>query len=128
MRLLLGGIMRTPSSRSALVYSTDGGRMCPGCRQPLADCTCRLERSPALGDGVARVMREKKGRAGKIVTVVRNLPLEPLALAALARELKAACGSGGTLREGVMEIQGDHVDKVVQAIESRGMKVKRAGG
>lgn len=120
--------MRTTSSRGALVYSTDGGRMCPGCRQPLAACTCRSDRSPNVGDGVAKVIRERKGRAGKTVTVVRNLPLEPLALATLARELKAACGSGGTLRDGVVEIQGDHVDKVFQAIEARGFKVKRAGG
>jgi translation initiation factor 1 len=73
-------------------------------------------------------MREKKGRAGKTVTVVRNLVLDPVALTALARELKNACGSGGTLRDGVLEIQGDHVDRVLQALEARGLKAKRAGG
>lgn len=102
--------------------------MCPQCRQPLAACVCRAAAPVPAGDGVAKVMREKKGRAGKTVTVVRNLALDPVALAALARELKNACGSGGTLRDGVLEIQGDHVDRVLQALASRGLKAKRAGG
>lgn len=74
------------------------------------------------------MLREKKGRGGKTVTVVRNLALEPLALATLARDLKTACGSGGTLRDGIVEIQGDHVERVLQALAARGVKAKRAGG
>ncbi|MCP5280419.1 MAG: translation initiation factor Sui1 [Rhodoferax sp.] len=120
--------MKSGANRGGLVYSTDSGRMCPECRRPLADCVCRVARPASAGDGVAKVMREKKGRAGKTVTVVRNLVLDPVELTALARELKNACGSGGTLRDGVLEIQGDHVDRVLQALEARGLKAKRAGG
>jgi translation initiation factor 1 len=120
--------MKSGANRGGLVYSTDSGRMCPECRHPLAACVCRAAPPASVGDGVAKVMREKKGRAGKTVTVVRNLALDPVALAVLARELKNACGSGGTLRDGVLEIQGDHVERVLQALESRGLKAKRAGG
>jgi translation initiation factor 1 len=120
--------MKSGANRGGLVYSTDSGRMCPECRRALADCICRVARPTPAGDGVAKVMREKKGRAGKTVTVVRNLVLDPVALTTLARELKNACGSGGTLRDGVLEIQGDHVDRVLQALEARGLKAKRAGG
>ncbi len=120
--------MKAAPNRGGLVYSTDSGRMCPACRQPMAQCACKLARPAVAGDGVAKVLREKKGRAGKTVTVVKNLDLDAMALATLARDLKTACGSGGTLRDGVVEIQGDHVDRVVQTLESRGLKVKRAGG
>ncbi|MEO7940847.1 MAG: translation initiation factor Sui1 [Burkholderiaceae bacterium] len=120
--------MKSGVNRGGLVYSTDRGRMCPECRQPLVSCLCRAAQLAPVGDGVAKVTREKKGRAGKTVTAVRNLPLDPLALATLARALKTACASGGTLRDGVLEIQGDHVDRVVQVLEARGLKVKRAGG
>lgn len=120
--------MKSALQRSGLVYSTDSGRMCPECRQPQLACICRSARAAPVGDGVAKVMREKKGRGGKTVTVVRNLALEPLALATLARDLKTACGSGGTVRDGIVEIQGDHVERVLEALQSRGLKAKRAGG
>ena len=120
--------MKSALQQSGLVYSTDSGRMCPQCRRPSAACTCRTAPAAPAGDGVAKVLREKKGRGGKTVTVVRNLALEPLALATLARDLKTACGSGGTLRDGIVEIQGDHVERVLQALAARGVKAKRAGG
>lgn len=112
-----------------LVYSTDFGRACPGCGRPVAQCSCREPRRPA-GDGIVRVSRETAGRKGKGVTVVRGLPLDDAALAALAKQLKAACGSGGTLKDGVVEIQGDHADKLVAWLKARpeGWTVKRAGG
>jgi translation initiation factor 1 len=115
-----------------LVYSTEGGRMCPQCRQPLADCRCAaLARATAggmRGDGIARVQRESKGRGGKTVTVVRGLPLDADALAALGKRLRTACGTGGTVREGTLELQGDHVDKVLAWLGAQGLKAKRAGG
>lgn len=111
-----------------LVYSTDGGRMCPVCRQSLAQCECRTGPPVAAGDGVVRVAREKKGRGGKTVTLVRGLALESTALIALARQLKAACGSGGTVADGVIEIQGDHVERLLMALQGQGFTVKRAGG
>jgi len=111
-----------------LVYSTDSGRMCPYCRQPLAQCACRQVPPAAAGDGVVRVAREKKGRGGKTVTLVRGLALESPALLAMARQLKAACGSGGTVVDGVVEIQGDHVERVMAALQGHGFTVKRVGG
>ncbi len=102
--------------------------MCPVCRQPMAGCRCSAAKARPPTDGVVRVSRETKGRAGKGVTLVRGLTLEPLALAALGRQLKTACGSGGTVKEGVIEVQGDHCGRVMEMLTSQGFVVKRAGG
>ncbi len=112
-----------------LVYSTDVGRVCPGCGQPIAQCACKAKQRP-VGDGIVRVSRETAGRKGKGVTVVKGLPLEDAALNVLAKQLKAACGSGGTVKDGVVEIQGDHADKLMAWLQARpeGWKVKRSGG
>ena len=77
---------------------------------------------------MVRVSRETKGRAGKGVTLVKGLPLAPAELTALGKQLKAACGSGGTVKDGVVEVQGDHCDKVIAWLAAKGWKVKRAGG
>ncbi len=79
-------------------------------------------------DGVARVWRETKGRSGKGVTVVRGLQLDAAALQKLAQHLKTACGSGGTVKDGNVEVQGDHADKVVGLLIAQGIRAKRAGG
>ncbi|MFX8187845.1 hypothetical protein ABTK83_19200, partial [Acinetobacter baumannii] len=92
-------------------YSTDFGRACAGCGKPAAQCVCKAKARPA-GDGIVRVRRETAGRKGKGVTTILGLPLDDAALATLAKQLKAACGSGGTVKEGVVEIQGEHLDKV----------------
>lgn len=113
---------------SRLVYSTDTGRICPGCRQPVAQCSCGAPVVSGTPDGVVKVSREKQGRGGKTVTVVRGLGLAGDELAALAKGLKAACGSGGTVKDGVVEVQGDHVEKVIGWLQGRGRVVKRAGG
>lgn len=115
-------------SGGGLVYSTEGGRMCPGCRQPVAACVCRAARPGPAGDGVVRVSRETGGRGGKAVTVVRGLALPADQLAALGKRLKASCGSGGTVKDGVIEVQGDHRDRIVEALQAAGHVVKRAGG
>lgn len=113
----------------SLVYSTDVGRVCPGCSQPIAQCVCKAKVRPA-GDGIVRVRRETAGRKGKGVTAVHGLPLDDAALTALAKQLKAVCGSGGTAKDGVIEIQGDHLEKVMAWLQARpeGWTVKRAGG
>jgi translation initiation factor 1 len=77
---------------------------------------------------VVRVMRETKGRGGKSVTIVRGLALDPLALASLGKQLRAACGSGGTVKDGVIEVQGDHCERVIEALVKHGHRAKRAGG
>jgi translation initiation factor 1 len=124
----MGSMLSTRRGGSGgLVYSTDAGTMCPACRQPVAQCTCRAV-PVAPGDGVVRVSRETKGRAGKGVTLVRGLALEAAALSALARELKAFCGTGGTVKDGVIEIQGDHRDRLVEHLRAQGRSVKAAGG
>jgi translation initiation factor 1 len=118
-----------PRSDSGLVYSTDGGRMCPTCRRPLAQCTCRQAAASAgSADGIVRVSRETKGRGGKAVTVVRGVPGDAAALDKLGKQLKGACGSGGTVKDGVIEVQGEHVDKVMALLAAQGHKVQRAGG
>lgn len=113
-----------------LVYSTDVGRTCPRCRRAIDECRCaqRLAGKRPAGDGVARVGRETKGRKGKGVTVVTGLSLGDSELADLAKRLKKKCGSGGTVRNGVIEIQGDHRDTIVSELEALGHKAKRAGG
>jgi translation initiation factor 1 len=117
------------SSTGGLVYSTDGGRMCPECRRPMAECLCKGgAKVPPAGDGVVRVSRQTKGRGGKSVTLVKGLALDPIALAALGKQLRTACGSGGTAKDGVIEIQGDHCDRVVDTLKQHGHSAKRAGG
>ena len=113
----------------SLVYSTDVGRVCPGCGQPIAQCSCKARTRPA-GDGIVRVSRETAGRKGKGVTVVKGVPLDDAELTALGKQLKASCGSGGTVKDGVIEIQGDHLDKVLAWLKARpeGWTIKRAGG
>jgi translation initiation factor 1 len=115
--------------QGGLVYSTDGGgTMCPTCRRAMAQCTCRQAPAPAAGDGVVRVQRETAGRGGKAVTVVRGLALDAAAMTAVAKQLKAVCGSGGTVKDGVIEVQGDHCDRVIDFLRKQGRTVKRAGG
>jgi translation initiation factor 1 len=112
-----------------LVYSTDSGRTCPVCRKAIGQCSCARGKAAApRGDGIVRVSRETKGRGGKAVTVVRGLALDPAALGKLAQQLKAACGSGGTVKDGAVEVQGDHCDKVMALLKAQGHTVKRAGG
>jgi translation initiation factor 1 len=112
-----------------LVYSTEAGAMCPGCRRPRVDCVCRdRDRSRGGGDGIVRLARETKGRKGAGVTLVTGLPLADAELTRLARTLKARCGVGGAVKDGVIELQGDQREKIQPLLEADGYQVKRAGG
>jgi translation initiation factor 1 len=113
-----------------IVYRSDVGRICPGCRRPVAQCACRDAKGAALrpANAPVRVARQTQGRGGKAVTLITGLPLEAEALAALATELKRRCGSGGTVREGTIEIQGEHRDTLVTELVKRGYPAKRSGG
>jgi translation initiation factor 1 len=111
-----------------LVYSSEQGRICPGCSQPVARCTCRKGGARPAGDGIVRVGRETKGRGGKSVVTISGLPLDEAGLKSLAGELKRRCGTGGTLKDGIIEVQGEHRDLLVAELEKRGYKVKKAGG
>ncbi|AYC34487.1 translation initiation factor Sui1 [Pseudomonas cavernae] len=112
---------------SGLVYSTDGGRHCPDCGQPVDACICKQNLIPA-GDGIARVRRETKGRGGKTVTTVSGVPLAEEPLKELASVLKKRCGTGGALKDGIIEIQGDHVELLLGELLKRGFKAKKSGG
>ena len=114
-------------SLGGLVFSTDSGRMCPDCRQAQAECVCGQAQLPA-GDGIARVRRETKGRGGKTVTTISGLALNADELKALAKRIKARCGCGGSVVDGVIEIQGDRADMLCQWLTAEGFKARRAGG
>lgn len=115
------------NDRGGLVYSTEFGRACPGCGKPVAECVCQQAEAPK-GDGIVRVSRETKGRKGKGVTLVSGVPLVGDALKNLAKELKQKCGTGGAVKEGVIEIQGDQRDLLVELLKAKGFTVKKAGG
>jgi translation initiation factor 1 len=120
--------MKNKPPNGGLVYSTEVGRICPVCRQAVALCICKQSKAPAAGDGVVRVSRETKGRGGKAVSLIKGVTLAEDELVALAKQLKAACGSGGTVKDGVIEVQGDHCDRLVELLKGKGFNVKRAGG
>jgi len=121
----MGSMMKREQGRSGLVYSTDGGTMCPACRLPVVQCACRLRGSAAVGSGKVRVVLERTGRAGKGVTLVRGLPLDMPALMLLGKQLRTACGCGGTVKDGVIEVQGDHRDRVVDWLIGQGWEASR---
>lgn len=125
-----------PRSNSELVYSTDGGmakgagtagQKGPGRKG--SDKNKKVSAAAAMPrDGVVRVGRETKGRKGKGVTIVHGAPLSGAELEALGKELKGLCGAGGTIKGDTVEIQGDHRDRIVGALENKGWTVKRVGG
>ena len=115
-------------SHLGIVFSTGQGRMCPTCTKPILDCSCRHDSEGPLGDGQVRVSRETKGRKGKGVTLISGLPVDAKDLQKLAKQLKRKCGAGGTVKDGVIEIQGEHRDMLIQALQALGYKAKRAGG
>ena len=122
-------------TESRLVYTTEKGRICPACEKPVGECRCRPSRegagpsgTGAPGDGIARVRRETKGRGGKTVTTISGLPLDEERLQTLAATLKKRCGCGGSAKDGIIVIQGDHAETIVQELQKHGFKAKRAGG
>jgi translation initiation factor 1 len=111
--------MARNNSNTRLVYSTDGGRAeQPSSPNPQGPPT----------DGVVRISRETKGRKGKGMTIITGVPLRGDDLKDLAKQLKQKCGTGGTVKGDVIEIQGDHRDKLVTELSARGWTVKKAGG
>ena len=122
-----------------VVYSSEQGRICPACGKTETRCQCRGKGARArikakddaaalqASDGIVRVGRSTKGRRGKVVSTVSGVPVAPEELATLAGNLKRRCGTGGALKDGIIEIQGDHRDTLVEELEKRGFKVKRAG-
>ncbi|GLR64151.1 translation initiation factor Sui1 [Marinospirillum insulare] len=116
---------------SSLVYSTEQGQLCPACEQPLASCCCAdladQQRLETL-DGTVRIRRETSGRKGKGVTTIQGIPLGKSELKSLAAELKKRCGTGGALKDDIIEIQGDQRATLKSLLEAKGFQVKLSGG
>lgn len=111
-----------------LLYSTGDGRICPDCGLSWGDCICR-ETKPAYGGSeVLKVRREVKGRKGKTVTTVSGVGGSETAIQDLAKTLKQALGTGGSVKDGIIVIQGDHRPRIVALLKERGFTVKLAGG
>jgi translation initiation factor 1 len=114
-------------SDGRVVYSTGVGKVCPGCGWPAKDCKCSTKRGvdqSVPGRVVAKLRMEKKGRGGKTVTVVFDLPQNEAFLKELAQELKRACGTGGAVAENTIELQGDLRDRVREYLQNKGWQVK----
>lgn len=112
-----------------VVYSTESGKICLQCQKSVEACECEaIKKAQIVGDGAVRVRLEKSGRGGKTVSVVRGLPVDQTALQKLGSELKKMCGTGGAVKDGTVEIQGDHVEKLIVLLTARGFKAKRGGG
>jgi translation initiation factor 1 len=119
-----------------LVYSTETGRICSACGKPVSACVCKKKKAVKAhkrqtsypNDGTIRIQREVKGRKGKTVTVVFGLPLENEKLKQFAKALKGRCGAGGSVKDGLIIIQGDHRQTLLDEIKKHGYKVKLAGG
>lgn len=112
---------------SRLVYSTETGKACPECEKPIHECACQDPTFPE-GDGIVRVSLDTKGRKGKGVTLITGVPLLPVDLKKLAKELKQKCGVGGAVKTGNIEIQGDHRELVINLLKGKSFTVKKSGG
>ena len=120
-------------NNTRLVYSTESGRICPSCGHSAAKCTCKKKKTakkPSINskDGIVRIRREVKGRKGKTVTAVLGVPLDDKKLHQFAKTLKRLCGTGGTVKDGIILIQGDHRETLLKEIKQQGYTVKLAGG
>jgi len=114
-------------NNSRLVYSTEFGRISPSCTEQSDKCK-KGKKNPTTGDGEIRVERSTRGRKGKGVSLITGIPLEGARLKELAKNLKKKCGTGGTIKKSVIEIQGDHRDILIEELNKLGYKAKKAGG
>ena len=119
---------KVSSSHGDIVYSTAQGKMCPQCGKATMQCRCRSAKTVPPNDGIVRISRQTKGRKGKGVTLIIGIPLSGDALRTLAKQLKQRCGSGGTVKNSIVEIQGDHRNVLVEELQKQGFTVKRSGG
>ena len=113
-----------PKNKASLVYSYEAGSACPKCEQPLDACSCNPSANPKDGLKTVRVSLISKGRKGKSVTLIKGLRMNPIELKAYAGKLKKKTGTGGSLKDGVVEIQGDYREKVSEILRKDGWKIK----
>lgn len=116
------------SSNTRLVYSTSGNNNCPGCNKPLHKCSCKVPTSNTSDQTGVRIRRETKGRAGKQVTVVEGLTAAAGEHKKLLKKIKSRCGTGGTQKGDLLEIQGDHRETIKELLEQLGYQTKLSGG
>lgn len=119
------------SSNSGVVYSSEHGRMCPNCAKPVAQCACSQQKSQQNRpetDGIVRVRPEKSGRGGKTVTAIYGVPGTEQELKTLAKKLKKRAGTGGSVKDWAIIIQGDRVEDAIEWLQKEGYTVKRSGG
>lgn len=119
--------MKSRNDEARPVYSSEVGRLCPKCGQAVKQCQCN-QSQVVVGDGIVRVRHETKGRKGKGVTVITGIPCTGDELKGIAKKLKKLCGSGGAIKQQVIEIQGDHRPKLIEWLRQQGWTVKQAGG
>ena len=111
-----------------IVYSTEFGRACPKCGNPIKKCICGKQNLELPNDDIVRIGRETKGRKGSGVSIITGVPLDDKDLKKLAKQLKQKCGTGGTVKSGTIEIQGDHRNILKQELLKLGYTVKLSGG
>ena len=116
---------------SQLVYSTESGKICPNCLKPVSECTCKMKKPRSQTnikyDGIIRIQREVKGRKGKTVTTVSGFQINADELKNLVTQIKRRCGTGGSVKDGLLIIQDDHRDTLLSELKNRGFKAKIAG-
>jgi translation initiation factor 1 len=116
------------NKNDGVVFSTESGKICPNCGNPIKDCVCGKRSSSGQNDGIVRIGRETKGRKGSGVSIITGVPLNEKELKILAKQLKQKCGTGGTVKFGTIEIQGNHRDLLKQELSKLGYTVKLSGG
>jgi translation initiation factor 1 len=114
---------------STRVYSTETGSICPTCTKKLSACKCNeMVNTIVKSDGKVSVSKETKGRKGSGVSLISGLPLAEKELKLLAKKLKQTCGCGGAVKNGIIEIQGEHRDKLLEELNKLGFSAVKAGG
>jgi translation initiation factor 1 len=115
-----------------LVYSTETGKICASYQEPVTECTCKKKKSRlnpnVKNDGIVRIRREVKGRKGKTVTTISGFLIDADELQNLAAQLKRRCGAGGSVKDGIIMIQGDHRDTLLSELKKQSYTVKLCGG
>ena len=123
--------MHFSNEENPTVYSTEYGRVCPDCKQPIKNCICvkkTTHTNKPVIDGTVRLRIDRKKRAGKSVTIIDGIKGNEIVLKAMAKDIKKQCGTGGAVKNGVIEIQGDVRDFLFTYLQQKGFIVKRAGG
>ena len=116
------------NKNEGIVYSTEFGKICPRCGNPINNCVCGKGNPVIHSDGIVRIGRQTKGRKGSGVTVITGIPLDEQGLKNIAKQLKQKCGTGGTVKSGTIEIQGDHRELLLQELLKMGYTAKLSGG